>query len=1146
MAVLRWSARTGCHVGQCENYWTYDSARGVHASDKETGSGPVRLNDRRAQDTCDPANRDTGGGQTTQECGDRIPDSRFARRHALSTSTAIVTLSPRDFDAVLFDLDGVLTPSASIHAAAWKRMFDEFLRHHSPGANGYCPAFDLDRDYRLHVDGKPRYDGVAAFLASREIALPLGEPDDPPGEFSIHALGNLKDHYFMQELAEHGVAPCEGAAELVRSLRAQGVRTAVVSSSNNCAAVLDAAGITALFDQRIDGKELRRLGLRGKPAPDSFLEAARRLGAETRRTVVVEDATVGITAGREGGFGLMIGVDHGGQSEALRAAGADQVVASLCQIRVAVEPPSAWSLLYQNFDPPRERIRESLCALGNGYLTTRGAAPWARADAVHYPGTYLAGGYNRLQTGIADRVVENEDLVNLPNWLSLQFRLPESSWFDEREVRILSYRQELDLQHGMLLREMTFEDSHARRTTLKERRLVSMADMHVAGLELTVLAENWSGKITVRSGIDGQIVNAGAKLYENFNNRHLLPIDAELVGEGSALLLVKTRQSNIRIAQAVSTHVSADSAELETVRRPLFEPGYVGHEFEVPIAAGRAVSIEKRAVLYTSRDAAISEPALAARTAIARAQSFEAMRKAHVLAWQHLWRRFDVHLRPARGAFKLNVPMLLRLNTFHLLQAASLNSIGIDMGVPARGWTGEAYEGHIFWDELFIFPTLTFRQPEITRSLLMYRYRRLAEARVAARSAGLKGAMFPWQSGSDGQEETQQVNLSPRSQRWVPDNSFRQRHVGSAIAWNVWHYVEITGDIEFLQFYGAELILEIARFWASMATYNGKRERYEIHGVMGPDEFHEGYPDASPAGVNNNAYTNIMAAWVLWRALDVLKILGDVRRDDIMSQVGISADETARWEDISHRMFIPFHDDGIISQFEGYEALDELDWEHYRRRYGNIQRLELILEAENNCANRYKASKQPDVLMLFYLFSAGQLRELFARLGYPFEHDMIPRTVGYYDRRSSHGSTLSRVVHAWVLARLDRPKALAYFAEALQSDVSDIQGGTTGEGIHLGAMAGTVDLVQRVCMGIETGEGVLRLNPHLPEALERMDMRIRYRGHALDLRLARDTLTVRGREAGSMPIRLACRGEEHMFTGRGTQLFNLTSLARSV
>jgi len=564
----------------------------------------------------------------------------------------------------------------------------------------------------------------------------------------------------------------------------------------------------------------------------------------------------------------------------------------------------------------------------------------------------------------------------------------------------------------------------------------------------------------------------------------------------------------------------------------------------IDVQQGQTLALEKLASFYTSRDQAISECGLAARKAIARADRFTAVMADHVLAWKHLWRRFDVHIQPADPGFKLNVPMLLRLNMFHLLQAVSPNSIGLDIGVPARGWTGEAYQGHIFWDELFIFPFLNYRTPEITRSLLLYRYRRLGEARVAARSAGFQGAMFPWQSGSDGQEETQELNLNPHSQRWVPDNSYLQRHVGSAIAYNVWQYFQVTHDVEFLQFHGTELILDIARFWSSIASFNDERGRYEIRGVMGPDEFHESYPNSPTPGLNNNAYTNIMAVWVLCRALDVLDLLPDIRRAELMTRLGLSAEEIARWGDISRRMYVPFHGDGIISQFEDYEKLAELDWEDYRIRYGNIQRLELILEAEDDSANHYKLSKQADVLMLFYLFSAEELGELFTRLGYPFEHETIPRNVAYYDRRSSHGSTLSRVVHAWVLARSDRPRSMTYFAGALQSDVSDIQQGTTAEGVHLGAMAGTVDLVQRVSTGIEVTGDVLRLNPKLPQEMERLDMRIRYRGHSLDLRLTRDTLTVRGRDRGAAPINLGIENQVYEFAGGSTRVFKLGSEGR--
>ncbi len=1054
----------------------------------------------------------------------------------MTVTSRLITISPRDYDAVLFDLDGVLTQTACVHAAAWKRLFSRFLQRRAAETGEPFVPFDIEADYRLYVDGKARQDGVAAFLRSRGIELPLGTPEDGLDVPSIYGLSKQKDQYFLEDLKQHGVQRYESSIELVRALRAEDVKTAVVSSSKNCAAVLDAAGIADLFDARVDGLDLEPLGLKGKPAPDAFLEAARRLEVEPSRTVVVEDSTAGVQAGRSGGFGLVIGVDGGGWSFALRAAGADVVVADLAEVRVATDAPSTSSLVFEGFDPGQEGIREALCTVGNGHFATRGAAPGSVADDVHYPGTYLGGGYNRLRTDIDGRGIENEDLVNLPNWLALGLRLAGADWFDERNVTMLEYRQELDLRRGVLLRTMKFNDG-GRRSILREKRLVSMHNMHLAALEVTLVPENWSGVVTIRTGIDGRIVNSGAKAYRRSNNVHLMPLASEAAGDNTVCLVVSTNQSKIHVAEVARTEVILESRPADTQRRLVQERGYLGQELTVDLRQGQTLILEKVVSLYASRDNAISEAGLEARKAVARAGRFAELEAAHVRAWKHLWRRFDVFTDPAQPG-KLNILMLLRLNMLHLLQTVSLHSIGLDIGVPARGWTGEAYQGHVFWDELFIFPFFNYRMPEITRSLLMYRYRRLGEARAGARSAGYNGAMFPWQSGSNGEEVTQSKNLNLRSGRWIPDNSYLQRHVGSAIAYNVWQYFQVTHDLEFMEFYGAELILDIARFWSSIAHFNESRGRYEIHGVTGPDEFHDAYPDAPTPGLKNNAYTNVMAVWVLWRALDVIELLSSMRRSELTAALGLTREEIARWDDITRRMFVPFQDNGVISQFEGYEALRELDWDSYRRRYGNIQRLDLILEAENDTPNRYKASKQADALMLFYVFSADELRALFGRMGYTLDSEMIPRTVAYYESRTSHGSTLSRVVHSWVFARSDRLRSMRYFAEALQSDVSDIQQGTTAEGVHLGAMGGTVDLVQRVSTGIEVTGGVLRFNPRLPEEMNRLDMRVRYRGHSLDVRLTRDTLTVRTRDRGPAPIRLGFKNDVYEFAG-GIQVFKL-------
>jgi trehalose/maltose hydrolase-like predicted phosphorylase len=246
------------------------------------------------------------------------------------------------------------------------------------------------------------------------------------------------------------------------------------------------------------------------------------------------------------------------------------------------------------------------------------------------------------------------------------------------------------------------------------------------------------------------------------------------------------------------------------------------------------------------------------------------------------------------------------------------------------------------------------------------------------------------------------------------------------------------------------MMLEIARFWASIAHFNPERERWEIHGVMGPDEFHEKYPGAAEGGLRNNAYTNVLAAWICETAQQVLELLPSSRRDALGARIGLTDDEIQRWHDMSCRMFVPFHTDGVISQFEGYEDLEELDWDGYRLKYGNIQRLDRIPRAEGADPNRYKLAKQADTVMLFYLFPDAELKRIFDRLGYEFSPDIARRTIEYYDRRCSHGSTLSLIVHAGVLAGIDPESSWQRFIAALHSDLDDIQGATTPEGIHTG------------------------------------------------------------------------------------------------
>ena len=558
-------------------------------------------------------------------------------------------------------------------------------------------------------------------------------------------------------------------------------------------------------------------------------------------------------------------------------------------------PLNGWVFAYEGFDPQQEGLREALCTLGNGRFASRGAAPESTADDVHYPGTYVAGVYNRLTTSLSGREIENEDLVNLPNWLPLSFRIRGGEWFDVSAVELLAYGQELHLRNGTLSRHLRFRSAEGFVSTVIQRRFVSMDDPRVAGLETTIVAEDWSGRLEVRSGIDGRVVNAGVPRYRDLANRHLRQLEQAAVDDESVQVVVETTQSRVRVALATRTRVFLDAQPASADRRVVEGPDG-SDTISLDLAQGDTARVEKVATLFTSRDLGGLRSGFGG---VDVGRSCRSLRSAP--------RAPPPRLGPDVGRFDIGIAgnertqLILRLHVFHLVQTVSRHTIDLDVGVPARGLHGEAYRGHIFWDELFIFPLLNYRMPILTRSLLEYRHRRLPESRWAARSRGLRGALYPWQSGSNGQEETQRFHLNPRSGRWLADHSHLQRHVNLAIAYNVWQYFQVTGDLPFLRYHGAELIVECARLFSSIATYDEERGRYGILGVLGPDEYHDAYPDRDEPGVDNNAYTNIMTAWLMRTALDTMEVLPTHQRTELRDELGVTHDETRVWDDMSRR-----------------------------------------------------------------------------------------------------------------------------------------------------------------------------------------------------------------------------------------------------
>ncbi|MCE3553133.1 glycoside hydrolase family 65 protein [Pseudonocardia sp. RS11V-5] len=794
-----------------------------------------------------------------------------------------------------------------------------------------------------------------------------------------------------------------------------------------------------------------------------------------------------------------------------------------------------WTLVFEGFDPVDEGRREALCTLGNGYQAVRGAAPESPAGGPHYPGTYAAGFFNRLVDEAGGTVVETESMVNLPNWLPLQVAVA-GEWLDPLDPEhLLEHRLTLDMRHGLLDRVLRFTDAAGRRTAVRQRRFVHMGRRHLAGLQTVVTPENWSGRLWLRSGLDGRVTNSGVSRYRDMAGRHLRVARIDEADPETLLLVAGTTQSELLVAEAARTRIDGNGGATAR-RRTVRERERVFHDVHLEVTEGRALTVEKIVALVTSRDVAISHPALTAVEQLADAPSFQDLLTGHELAWEQLWRRFRVDLTDGRPTTAETL-RTLRLGLFHVLQTASPHDLDLDAGIPARGLHGEAYRGHVFWDELFVLPVLTLRMPQLTRALLHYRVRRLDAARHAARRAGHRGAMYPWQSGSDGREESQRVHLNPRSGRWLPDTSELQRHVGLAVAYDIWQYYQATGDLDFLAGHGAEVVLEVARFFADLAQHDPALDRYRIRGVMGPDEYSTRYPGAARPGIDDNAYTNVMAVWVWHRARDTLAVLPSTRRTELVERLGLTPAELLHWEDLCRRTYVPFRADGVLEQFHGASRLPELDWDDYRRRYGDLQRLDRILEAEGRSVDDYQVTKQADALMLFYLLSADELRELLRGLGYALPPDAIPRTIDHHLSRTVHGSTLSALVHAWVLARAHREDALDHFERALRSDLADVQGGTTAEGVHLGAMAGSVDLLQRCFAGLETRADALWFNPHWPERFGALEFGVEYRSLTLDVRVSGREVRVTAAPGPGTPVRVGCGddvrllhpGEAHRF-----------------
>jgi len=1000
------------------------------------------------------------------------------------------------FRAVIFDLDGVITKTALVHSAAWKRMFDEYLLEREKKHGEPFREFSHEEDYLPYVDGKARYDGVESFLNSRGVNLSYGDPSDLPEKETICGLGNMKNQAFNEVLERDGVEVYESTVSLIHELREKGFHVGVASSSKNCKVVLEKAGLLELMETQVDGVVSAEMGLNGKPEPDIFITAADNLGVFYDEAVVVEDAVSGVQAGKNGNFGLVLGIARENNEKELKINGADIVVTDISEI--GFDGIVEWfdsgleadnrNITYSNYIPEKEKTRETLLTIGNGYFGTRGALEECLGGKINYPGTYIAGLYNRLTSKVGSREVENEDFVNIPNWLPIRFKIGDDEWIKINKVQILDIERKLNFTTGLLSKKVTIRDKTGKETRIYSKRFASMANPHLGGISYEISPLNYSGHITIESGLDGNIVNNGVERYGQLNQKHLKP-DKEGVDDNISFLQVKTTQSDISIVMTAMVRTFLNDKEVKIESYHFQEPGCVITRYGSHVNKNETYKLEKIVSIFTSMEWDSKNSLKDSMDLILSAGGFDDIFAGSRKVWSKIWDKIDIKIEGDRLAQKL-----LRMHLYHLMVSLSPNNKNIDASITARGLHGEAYRGHIFWDELFILPLYNIHFPEVTKSALMYCYRRLDAARKYAKEHGFLGAMFPWQSGSDGREETQVVHLNPLTGKWGDDYSSLQRHVSLAIAYNIWQYFHVTNDVEFMQKYGTEMFFEICRFWSSKAKLDTQGGRYSIENVMGPDEFHEKYSGSEEGGLKDNTYTNLMVAWSLNKAFELFDKMGKTASGLVKSKILLSDDELGNWKDIASKMNIVI-EDNILAQYDGYFDLKELDWDYYRKKYGNIHRMDRLLKAEGKSADDYKVAKQADTLQTFYNLDEQDVSEILNKLGYDLSDDYLSKNLEYYLKRTSHGSTLSRVVHAQLANMIDdRELSWDLYKDALTSDYADAQEGTTGEGIHAGVMAGTVLIALHSFAGLNLKGDEVKFEPHLPDHWRKMEFGFDFKG----------------------------------------------------
>ena len=760
---------------------------------------------------------------------------------------------------------------------------------------------------------------------------------------------------------------------------------------------------------------------------------------------------------------------------------------------------AGWIVEETAFSPDTQGKCEAIMCIGNGYLGARSATEESYVGQVR--NTFIAGTFNQFHDS------EVTELPNAPDVLAMDIRVGGDR-LSLVAGKVDRYSRRLNLANGEVAREFEWTSPNGYRLAFEFRRFASMHDRHLVCTRTSIKLLDGEAKVGVVSGIDGQQTNSGTQHFVEGERR---------IYDGRILEYVsKTSESDLDFVVHVSHRYSVVGSDAVPTQAPRLERRQVLVDIAAPLRAGDELVIEKQARFHTSYDlkfqgieslAAMREQVTAISQATA-VDSYEDLLERSSAVWAGVWDSIDVRI-DGRDFDQLAV----RFAMYHMTIYTPNNDARI--GIAAKGLSGEGYKGHSFWDtEIFILPFLIMSQPEVARRLLEYRYLTLPGARANAKSRGFKGAMYAWESATTGEEVTPEwgavdIHTGEATRIW---SGVIEQHITADIAYAVWNYFRFSGDVEFMESMGYEILFETATFWCSRLEWLEDRQKWGICDVIGPDEYKE--------HIDNNAFTNYMVGHNIELAIEYYDNLKTTRPEvleKIQRNVNLSENQQV-WRERIAEIYLPQPrpEDGLLPQDDTYLQKKVIDLTPYRQQKHVGQ---LFRDYSLEQVNEIQVSKQADVIALFWL------------LGHRFSDEALRTNWSFYEPKTLHDSSLSLSSHSCVAAGLgDATLAYNMFEKASHIDLGPNMK-TSDHGIHAAAMGGIWQAVVNGFGGARVKGMNLEINPQLPAGWTRLSYSIYWRGQRLRVTADKDGATV-SVEAGSEPVELTVAGEVMVIPAR--------------